>query len=327
MKPPGILCRTLIGLLWLPSVYAQANRPADRWMVTLQGQSKADIKPRDPMYVLPQSAYAIRQLSLSAQMQLMDLGKSGIIKINPYLQAANLSLGDLAADRKVFQAGLGVSYSFQSSKQNAWMMQVRAFSNEDEYTLADPVFRYALTGVWVRYTRSQKFPVIITGGALHYTFGAAAFTPVLGGLVRTSKNSILSGLLPLQIRWRYYPKNEQWSWGLQSQITGGFNRFQDKRNLDTTGTIWLMRRSQLTTTAFVSIHRQKAVFTLQAGVSKILGVGFTDENNSANFVNLKAENAVPWLQLKMSVPIQKLSNRKSVYQMEEDINLLGQPDW
>lgn len=327
MRPSGILCRTLIGLLWVPSVYAQANRPADRWMITLQSQSPADIKPRDPMLVLPQSAYSFRQLSLSAQLQVMDLGKSGIIKINPYLQAANLSLGSLAEDRRVFQAGLGLSYGFQSSRQNAWMLQVRAFSNEDEYTVVNPVFRYAVTGVWVRYTKSHLFPLFIGGGALHYTFGVPAFTPVLGGMMRIGSQSVLSGLLPLQIRWRYYPKGEQWSWGLQSQITGGFNRFQDKRNLDTTGTVWLMRRSQLTTTAFIAMNRKWAVFTLQAGISKIIGVGFTDENNSTHLVNLKAENTVPWLQLKMSVPILRNVKPGMTYQVEEDINLLGQPDW
>ena len=177
---------------------------------------------------------------------------------------------------------LGLLGIFHTSPKNTFVGIATAMANEDEYTLPNAYLRYAGAFVYSRKV-NPKFSYRV-GIALSYVFGDPRVLPLLGARWQINKKSILNFTLPLNINYKHSTGNKNLFYGFSSRTFGGYNRFQNKLNIDTINRVLVMRRRSFQISADLKYISRKCIITGQLGINANQNVRFTEEDNN-NVVN------------------------------------------
>lgn len=207
------------------------------------------------------------------------------ITLSPSLRIGNATFFKNNLNRVLVNFRLGLNGLFITSNKNSFLVNTSVFANEDEFTFQDALMRYS--GIFI-YNRkvNQKFSYNI-GTTFTYLFGEPLLLPVLGFSLKTSSNSHLNAILPLNINWRKNSKINKLSYGFSLGANGGINRFQNKLSVDTTNTILILRRRSLQFISDLRIKNKTNTIIFQLGFNTNQKVSFTNQNDNAvvnNFV-------------------------------------------
>lgn len=232
------------------------------------------------------------------------------ISIIPGLQLAHADFGKDQFSRNFINLSLGLLGIFHTSPKNTFIGIATAMANEDEYTLPNAYLKYAGAFIYSRKL-NPKFSYRV-GIAFSYVFGDPRILPLLGARWRINNKSILNFTLPLNINYKHSTKYQHLFYGFSSRSFGGYNRFQNKLNVDTINRVLVMRRRSFQISADLKYMGSKCSIIGQLGINANQNVRFTEEDNN-NVVNNFEFNGTNTLFARISfiIPVGQVKHRKN----------------
>lgn len=259
--------------------------------ISVNGFVNSQSKLRNNDSLLDNSAYRFdyRQAGISYKHNLyskFNLADNNFtfsqVSIIPGLQLAHADFGKDHFTRNFINVSLGLLGIFHTSPKNTFMGVATAMANEDEYTLPNAYLKYAGAFIYSRKV-NPKFSYRV-GIAFSYVFGDPRVLPLLGARWQINKKSILNFTLPLNINYKHSTKYPNLFYGFSSRSFGGYNRFQNKLNIDTINRVLVMRRRSFQISADLKYISNKFTVIGQLGINVNQNVRFTEEGNN-NVVN------------------------------------------
>ncbi len=232
------------------------------------------------------------------------------VSIIPGLQLAHADFGKDQFTRNFINLSLGLLGIFHTSPKNTFIGAATAMANEDEYTLPNAYLKYAGAFIYTRKV-NPKFSYRV-GIALSYVFGDPRVLPLLGARWQINKKSILNFTLPLNINYKHSTKYQNLFYGFSSRSFGGYNRFQNKLNIDTINRVLVMRRRSFQISTDLKYIGNKCSIIGQLGINANQNVRFTEEdnNNILNNFEFSGTNTL-FARISFIIPVGQVKHRKN----------------